>query len=739
LGLDRCDHPWREERGVEGITRIYQLRPGEKLNLERSLIYADAPALLERLAEMSFEHLEARQRRLLNSFWEDADVQLEGPASLQQGIRFALFQLSQSLGCEPTTSIAAKGLSSAGYEGHIFWDAEIYILPALLYNQPERARQILKFRINTLAEARERARSLKHRGALFPWRTLDGREASAYFPAGTAQYHINADIAYAFQRYLEATQDEALLWEEGGAELILETARFWLSLGGFTRQGFSIPRVTGPDEYSAIVDNNLYTNLMAQAHLRWAAELLEQIQREGQPIPYEPQELVAFKEAAEAIYLPFDREMGLHAQDQGFLDRPEWPFAIPIQGEDLLLKFHPLDLYRYQVLKQADLVLALLLQPQAFSATERLRALHYYRDRTSHDSSLSRCIHGVVALACGELEPAEAQLSQVLRVDLDDLYGNADNGLHMAALGGAWMLLIQGFAGMRSQGGRLSFEPRLPQQLSELAFKLRWRGRQLQISLKQGFAYYRLREGEPLEIQHFGHSYHLETELQLPLVPELKAILFDLDGVLSDTAAQHFQAWSHLAEELGIFLEPNFEEQLKGIGRIEALRRILALGKLELEEEEERALAAQKNREYQRLIASLGPRDRLPGISRFLEELSAAGIRLALCSASRNAPYLLERLGLSGLFELIIDPKSLTQGKPDPEIFLRAAEGLGVHPARCVGIEDALAGVEALRTAGIFAVGLGVEADWRLESAEGLSLVELLRRRDPHHSVWYKS
>ncbi|HTO22513.1 MAG TPA: glycoside hydrolase family 65 protein, partial [Spirochaetia bacterium] len=342
---------------------------------------AHAREAVSRAAARGFGALAADQERELAAFWHAADVQIDGDPLLQQGLRFNVFSLLQSAGRDGRTSIAAKGLSGEGYEGHYFWDTEIYVLPFFTYTRPDIARALLEYRIGILGKARERAREMNQRGALFPWRTIGGEETSAYYPAGTAQYHINADIAHALRTYLEATADRAIL-TAGGAELLFETARLWADLGTYSaRRGgaFCINEVTGPDEYTALVNNNLYTNLMARENLELAAETADRMRRED-PAGYErvarsigldDSEPAAWQRAAGAMYVPFDPAAGIHLQDDAFLDRPRWDFEhTPAGNFPLMLHYHPLVIYRHQVLKQPDVVLAQVLVGHRFSLAE---------------------------------------------------------------------------------------------------------------------------------------------------------------------------------------------------------------------------------------------------------------------------------------------------------------------------------------------------------------------------------
>jgi alpha,alpha-trehalose phosphorylase len=435
-------------------------------------------------------------------------------------IRWNLFQLLQASERVEGHGIGARGLTGDSYEGHYFWDTEIYVLPFLIYTNPQMARALLKHRYDMLNKARVRAKELGHRGATFPWRTINGDEASAYYAAGTAQYHINADIAYALRKYVEVTGDEEFLWRYG-AEILVETARLWCDLGFFSeRKGgcFCINGVTGPDEYTALVNNNYFTNLMARENLRYGAHTVHHLER-TRPDAFQKlvritglvnSEPAAWGEAAERMHLPYDERLRVHPQDDDFLQLEKWDFAgTPEDHYPLLLHYHPLNLYRSQVVKQADTVLAMFLLAEQFTAEEKKRNFDYYDPLTTHDSSLSVCVQSIVANEIGYRRKAMRYFNFAAVMDLSDVGGNMMHGAHIASIGGTWMALVYGFAGMRDEGGRISFRPRLPDGWDRLAFCLSVRGRRLRVEIDHAATIYRLVEGEELTIRHDGEELTL--------------------------------------------------------------------------------------------------------------------------------------------------------------------------------------------------------------------------------------
>jgi trehalose/maltose hydrolase-like predicted phosphorylase len=468
---------------------------------------------VESARRAEFHGLAAEQSNYLSEFWSRSDVVVGGDESLQQSIRFNIFHLLQAAGRNARTSVAAKGLTGAGYEGHYFWDTEIYIMPFFTYTNPGIARAILEYRYSTLNRARERARVLRHRGALYPWRTINGEEASAYFPAGTAQYHINADVIYAMRKYVQASGDRWFLLKRG-AEMLFETARFWFDLGCFIEgRGFCINEVTGPDEYTALVNNNTFTNLMASDHLKYATEVFDEMRQHDQAmliplverIGLDESEIDNWRLAAEQIYIPFNQKRGLYPQDDAFFDREVWDFEnTPPDRYPLLLHYHPLEIYRRQVLKQPDLVLALFLQGDRFNLVEKQRNFAYYDPITTGDSSLAPCIQSIVAAEIGETELAYRYFMKTARMDLDDINGNVKDGVHTAAMAGTWLSMVYGFAGMRDYRGRLSFQPTLPREWTTLQFRVLWHGTLLEVTLGPKETTYRLPNGGRVELSHNG-------------------------------------------------------------------------------------------------------------------------------------------------------------------------------------------------------------------------------------------
>jgi alpha,alpha-trehalose phosphorylase len=476
---------------------------------------------LNRAAGDGVHEIVDSQRRRTEDFWSTSDIVTDGSLLLQQAVRFNLFELLQAVAQIDGYGLAAKGLTGHGYEGHYFWDTEIYVLPFLTYTAPNRARVLLRHRFDMLQAARRRACEIGNRGAAFPWRTINGEEASAHYAAGTAQYHLNADIAYALGQYVRVSGDDETM-AHFGVELLVETARLWADLGFFSerkRGQFVINGVTGPDEYSTVVDNNTYTNLMARENLRQAADALDwlaavdpgTLSRLRASTGLTDDEPASWRRAADLMYIPYDERAAVHLQDDGFLDREVWDFeATPPEQYPLLLHFHPLVIYRHQVIKQADVVLATFLLGDAFTTEQKRRILEYYDPLTTGDSSLSECIQAIMAAEVGDMRAAEEYLMDAATIDLADSAGNVGDGIHVAAAGGTWMALVFGFGGLRDRTDEPSFRPKLPMRLTRLRFPLLVRGSRLIVDLRPGTATYTVVDGPALAIRHCDERLTLE-------------------------------------------------------------------------------------------------------------------------------------------------------------------------------------------------------------------------------------
>ncbi len=670
-------------------------------------------------AAASFDAIAEGQRSAVQALWDKAGFTIDGDDALTEALRFDLFQLHQSASRDANHSIGAKGLTGEGYEGHYFWDAETFMLPVLALQAPEKAKTLLAYRIGKLDRARAHAKALGHtRGALYPWRTIAGDECSSHYPTGSAQYHINGDIAYALALYVAATGDDAL--RADAAEMLFETARIWMEIGAFdARRGgaFCIHGVTGPDEYSALVDNDFYTNAIARRHLAYAADTADWLRgRDGfaalaAAINLDDGEIAAWRRAADAMWLPVDPALGVNPQDDAFLGRPELP-GLAASGDrhgPLLMRYHPMILFRHQVAKQGNVVQAMAMDLVEMPLSRQRRNFDYYSRVTTHDSTLSSVSFAIAAARLGDEAAALEFMRECAFVDLENRHGNTSHGLHMAALAGSWLILAQGWGGLRLDGAVPAFRPQLPGAWNGYSLRLQWRGSTIELSVDAAGCTYRLLAGEPLDIVDHGRALRVGPEPVTMLRPLRKGVIFDLDGVLTDTAEDHYQAWQALADAHGFAFDREANHRLKGIDRSNSLRLIIEHAGAKVDAERFDAMLAEKNDIYRERLAAYSPVNLFAGVSELFDGLRAAGLKIGLASASRNAPDVVRLLGIADQFDFIADAGAVAHAKPAPDIFLACADGMGLSPDQCIGVEDARAGITAIHAAGMAAIGIGSE------------------------------
>jgi alpha,alpha-trehalose phosphorylase len=511
-------------------TVVTVLRPGERLRITKFLGYAwsstrSPQALRDQVAAAlngaryaGWDGLAAGQRSCLDDFWDAADVEIDGDPVLQQAVRFGLFHVLQAGARAERRAIPAKGLTGPGYDGHAFWDTEGFVLPLLIYTAPGAAADVLRWRHSILGQARERARTLGLSGAAFPWRTIHGEECSAYWPAGTAALHLNAVIARAVERYRRVTGDDALE-QDCGLEILVETARLWVSHGHHDHDGvWHVDGVTGPDEYSAVADDNVFTNLMAARNLRAAVAACARRPDAAARLGVRPDEPGAWQAAADAVHVPYDERLGVHPQAEGFTRYAPWDFPAERPDQPLMLHTPYFQLYRRQVIKQADLVLAMHWCPQEFTAEQKARNVDYYERITVRDSSLSACTQAVMCAEVGHLELAYDYAWEAALVDLRDLHANTRDGLHMASLAGAWSAIVEGFGGLREDGTVLALAPRLPAGITGLRFRLRHSGLRLLVEADHETARVSLRDGTDARLPILLYDEPVDVTVGEPVV-----------------------------------------------------------------------------------------------------------------------------------------------------------------------------------------------------------------------------
>ncbi len=484
----------------EGLAVVKVVGYGWSRDAGSDSVLGQASAAVASAFDLGWEGLLDRQRAVLDELWATADVEVDGDPELQQALRYSVFQLVCSAACISGAAVGAKGLTGIGYSGHTFWDVEGFVLPALTLLRPDAAARLLRWRASTLDLSRDRARTLGRAGAAFAWRTIDGRETSAYWPASSAAVHVNADVARAFRLYANATGDD--LDAVGGLAVLVETARLYADLGHEdVAGGWHLFGVTGPDEYTGVVNDNVFTNLMARAALRWAADACRRHEALAADLGVDHAETAAWRAAADAVYVPWDESLGVHPMNDDFTAYAEWPFEDERDRYPVQEHHHYAEFYRRQVLKQADLVLALWWCRHEFTPEQVARDLEYYEARTVRDSSLSAAVQAVVCAQAGHPDLALRYLREAALVDLRDVQEGTAKGLHLASVAGAWLALVAGLGGLREDADELEIAPLLPSSLSRTAYRVTWRGRLLGVeTTREGTAVTLLRGEGPVTV-----------------------------------------------------------------------------------------------------------------------------------------------------------------------------------------------------------------------------------------------
>ena len=521
------------EDDLAKMTFRVDAQPGEPITLTKVVAYHTSRGVpvrelidrcrrtLDRVRQDGLDQQLADQRAWLDDFWARSDVEIPGQPEVQQAVRWNLFQVLQASARAEGNGIPAKGVTGSGYSGHYFWDTEIYALPFLTYTTPQIARSALRFRYTLLDSARKRAHELAQQGALYAWRTINGEEASAYYAAGTAQYHIDADISFALNKYVQATGDTDFLVREG-IDILVETARMFVDLGFWRSEedgSFHIHGVTGPDEYTTVVNDNLFTNVMARFNLASAAASVRELaERDG--VEYEQvvrrldltdDEVASWEQAATDMSIPFDDHLGIHPQDFHFLDREVWDLDnTPLDKRPLLLNYHPLVIYRFQVLKQADVVLALFLQGDQFTPEQKRADFEYYDPITTGDSTLSAVVQSIIAAEVGYADLAYRYFLSALYVDLADRHANTSDGVHVASTGGVWSALASGFGGFRDHGGEFTIDPRLPENWHELTYRVTLRGTRVRVTVRDAEVELVVEDGDSAALSVRGEAVTVE-------------------------------------------------------------------------------------------------------------------------------------------------------------------------------------------------------------------------------------
>lgn len=671
-----------------------------------------AEKLLDQIMAADPRELYREQEEYLTAYWKQAELEIEGEEELNLAVHYNMYQLLQSVGKDPFCNITAKGLSGEGYEGHYFWDTEMYIQPYFLLTNPEIVKNLISYRYTILDKAKENARILGHeKGALYPWRTIMGKECSGYYPSGSAAYHINGDIAYSVIAYYLATGDLEFIREKG-MEILVETARLWMDAGTWYQETFQIHEVTGPDEYTCMVNNNYFTNALAKYHLYWVCRFHELLDGEGFA---GKEELEEFQKASEHMYLPYEEGLGINPQDDSFLAKKIWDISkTPKDKFPLLLHYHPLYLYRHQVCKQADAVLAHVILEDMQSMDTMRNSYLYYEKITTHDSSLSTAVFSIMASRLGMEAKAYGYFGDSAKLDLFNTHHNTKDGIHTANMGGNYMAIVYGFGGVRIKEKGLFLAPSLPETWTGYTFGIWYKNSRIKVHTNKKGCELTLEEGGPVSMYLYNKKYELKDRIFVPT--EYEAVIFDLDGVICHTDQYHYQAWKAVADELGIYFDETINHRLRGVSRMESFEIILEQYDKTLTQQQKIYYTDQKNEIYRKLLEKMSEQDLSTEVKETLDALRAKGKKLAIGSSSKNAGMILEHLGLGNYFDAVSDGNNITNSKPHPEVFTKAGERLGIAPEKCLVVEDAKAGIQAAVSAGMDSAAIADAAEFGIST-----------------------
>ncbi|OLS24720.1 MAG: Kojibiose phosphorylase [Candidatus Heimdallarchaeota archaeon LC_3] len=501
---------------VDKITEVitFHAESGRKYDFEKIVTFFTSrdidpvkKAVLKELLvrhEKNVDHLLQDHISAWNEKWNTADIKIVGDDRAQKSLRFNIFHLIQSANSnDGQASVGAKALHGDGYRGHVFWDTEIFMVPFYIYTDPKTACTLLMYRYHNLDAARKNARINGYQGAQFPWESADTgdeitpkemgdliRGYKTRVWTGDEEHHIVADVAYEIDHYYVVTGDDSFLIQYG-AEILLETARFWVSRVEFDpqRRMYVINKVIGPDEYHEHVNNSVFTNFMARWNINKAFEYIEKMKtfypddwnHLKNKISLENEELRTWKDVVQRLYIPYDEQTGLYEEFEGYFNLED-----PILRENNLHSV-PIELERKAsettLVKQADVILLQYLLNSHFTQKSKKLNFEYYEPRTTHSSSLSPSIHAILSNEIGDYSKSYKYFMKAARIDLDDSKKNTIEGIHAASLGGTWQAAINGFAGMRILDGKLAFNPHLPEKWKKMDFKIKWRGETLNISV----------------------------------------------------------------------------------------------------------------------------------------------------------------------------------------------------------------------------------------------------------------
>ena len=526
--------------GIAALETVFSLGPGQEKSLERVVCLLTAKteaqkasletrcaAARQTLESADYEALKQQSAAWWEQQWQVSDIEIQGDPENQQGIRFCIFQLHQTLHTAKYGAVfGAKGLTGEAYNGNTFWDSEVCCLPFYLFNNPQAAKSFLKFRYDTLPEAMERAKALDCKGAFYPIATISGRECCDLWQHASLQLQASTGVAYGLWNYANQTGDKAFLYTYG-AKMLVEICRMLASRGDWdpvTGQ-YGYYCVMGPDEFQMMVHHNAYTNFMGKKVFEFALETFSAM-RQDAPDAYAAlgvteDELAGWRHKAEQMYLPYNETTKLFEQHQGYFHLPHIDInAIPADQFPLYSHWSYERIYRNDMIKQPDVLMFFLLYGSEFTKEQLEANFDFYEPRCIHESSLSPSIHSILACRLGRLDKAEQFFDFATRMDLDNYNRNTREGLHTTSIAGAWMNIVCGFGGLRSDAARLTLAPSIPKGWTGYTFRVCTGGSVVRAEITQQHVTLTVQSGESVPAVLYGKEVLLTES---PVIFDLEA------------------------------------------------------------------------------------------------------------------------------------------------------------------------------------------------------------------------
>ncbi|URN93305.1 MAG: family 65 glycosyl hydrolase [Candidatus Pristimantibacillus lignocellulolyticus] len=500
------------------------------LSISHDVMWSTTLEQVQSYVGASYVSLAQQQVNYWEKVWTESDIVIEGDPDNQQGIRFCIFNLYQTYhGDNPGFNIGAKGLTGEAYRGLAFWDTESYCLPFYIFNNPKAAKSLLEFRYQSLPHALERAKDLDCQGAFYPIATIDGTESCDLWQHSNLQLHVGTAVAYGIRHYVNITGDTEFLYEKG-LEMLIQISRFYATRGQWGQQTglYGYFGVMGPDEFQLMVNNNCYINLMAKKLFEFTLETIDNMSEHADQALIElatrlsltDDEQADWSKKATLMKIPKDNETGIYEEHDGFFDMPHLDIhSIPVTEFPLYSNWSYDRLYRYDMIKQPDVLMFIFLYSGDYSSAEKLANYEYYESRCIHESSLSPSIHSIIAAEIGKDEEAYQFFEFATRLDLDNYNRNTREGLHTTSIAAAWMNIVYGFGGMRSDGNHLVLQPTIPTRWERYSFPISYKGSKLLIEVSKNSATIKTVAGEAVAVTIYGQEHYVgEKALEISLV-----------------------------------------------------------------------------------------------------------------------------------------------------------------------------------------------------------------------------